>query len=1028
MGAETVGLGAWLFYARAHPPEVPDYAQAALHLLRHDADPPGPSEPGASPQGGGEPMDLDPVSGAGPPVPGDAGRPVRALDLRPRRPPAPAIHEPGSRPSGQGQPGRPGQLAITGQETDQARGPALAHGAARAGEQDLPRDGASQRPAGAQRIIAALAGESAAGRYARNAAAQAEIDNARREADDAFRAWEPDTPGEREWLLSLRDMRLVWRRLGHLEPANGYKFQIGGRPRDLYSWLFKVRHSRRKTPIPGWVVAVLDQMADLREREITDSLTAERQLREALWGVLETGSAAGAEAAGLAAEAAAARARVDEALADRDGENALDRRRRRHGLRALVEHWRANGDIEAPLLDGSRTRGQEFLRQVRKPGTPTPGWVRKPVDVLDAPSPTGIRIATDGMLARAGLAGQPDAGLASAGRSPLSSVPSSRVSSPERVAGLLPGQRPPASVLQKWPAGIRDIIDNLDAERAAGRNLHDPASRQRIEQARNATGAALAALAALAADEHDEHDDHQWTELLQEALGHWRQLGHLEIRTDRRLDRRLQKARARGPVWVQAALKLLDDAHGREIEDSVAAEATARQALQELQRREPAAPAEEITQARKQMERAESRVDDALTDNPGHLVVRRGNLRGLQALVRWWRREGARPPDRGLLYNWIRQHLHDRPADPRWLRRTIGLTGVSVARRMTDDRVDGIVAAVTGELHARQALRRLEDEDAPAATLEEAQARVGAASLLADQLLTARPDDGMNIDRLKSLRAAVMWWREHDLSLKPLQTDTVLLDGEQFPLGRWLDYVRAARQRMGREIGPLVRKVLDVLDMRWQTGAAIGEGRAREIAASLNEEREARDDLIVAGPRAGQALDRVEQAQTRVDAALAAENGDPPMLSGQLDLLRAALKWWREQYWGDNGPWINIPGPGDPPRRLPRRKTTVLLDGKEYRLGRRLVALRSREGGRTAPEWMQGPLNVMGMPWQAAAPRRGAQRRARSSPAVGTAIELFTGAGGLERAVRDRFVPVLAVEKDPDAVATLLLNGGVAYD
>ncbi|HMH90354.1 MAG TPA: DNA cytosine methyltransferase, partial [Streptosporangiaceae bacterium] len=87
VGAETVGLGAWLFYARGHPPEVPDYAQAALHLLRHGAEPPGPGEPGASPQGGGEHMDLDlpPVPPAGrnapaPPRPADWGGQLIDLD------------------------------------------------------------------------------------------------------------------------------------------------------------------------------------------------------------------------------------------------------------------------------------------------------------------------------------------------------------------------------------------------------------------------------------------------------------------------------------------------------------------------------------------------------------------------------------------------------------------------------------------------------------------------------------------------------------------------------------------------------------------------------------------------------------------------------------------------------------------------------------------------------------------------------------------------------------------------------------
>ncbi|HMH91604.1 MAG TPA: DNA cytosine methyltransferase, partial [Streptosporangiaceae bacterium] len=87
VGAETVGLGAWLFYARAHPPEVPDYAQAALHLLRHGADPPGPSEPGASPPRSGELMDLDlpPVPPAGrnapaPPRPADWGGQLIDLD------------------------------------------------------------------------------------------------------------------------------------------------------------------------------------------------------------------------------------------------------------------------------------------------------------------------------------------------------------------------------------------------------------------------------------------------------------------------------------------------------------------------------------------------------------------------------------------------------------------------------------------------------------------------------------------------------------------------------------------------------------------------------------------------------------------------------------------------------------------------------------------------------------------------------------------------------------------------------------
>src|ERR1700722_15569552 len=88
-------------------------------------------------------------------------------------------------------------------------------------------------------------------------------------------------------------------------------------------------------------------------------------------------------------------------------------------------HGTASGGIKALLLDGSQRKGRVFLRQVRK-GTAVPGWVREPVALLDAASPDGVRIATDGMLADAGLAGQPDAGLPPAGGGPLSGVPGSR--------------------------------------------------------------------------------------------------------------------------------------------------------------------------------------------------------------------------------------------------------------------------------------------------------------------------------------------------------------------------------------------------------------------------------------------------------------------------------------------------------------------------------------------------------------------------------------------------------------------------
>src|SRR5260221_9908390 len=107
------------------------------------------------------------------------------------------------------------------------------------------------------------------------------------------------------------------------------------------------------------------------------------------------------------------------------------------------------------------------------------------------------------------------------------------------------------------------------------------------------------------------------------------------------------------------------------------------------------------------------------------------------------------------------------------------------------------------------------------------------------------------------------------------------------------------------------------------------------------------------------------------------------MLIPRLALLRAALVWWREQYWGDDddydGPWIS----DDPPCRLPRKNATVLLDGKDYPLGEALRALRRRVGGRRVPEWMQEPLDVMDMPWRAAAPRRAAQRRGPRAAVAG---------------------------------------------
>ena len=153
-------------------------------------------------------------------------------------------------------------------------------------------------------------------------------------------------------------------------------------------------------------------------------------------------------------------------------------------------------------------------------------------------------------------------------------------------------------MLGQWHPAIQRLIRALDAERAAGRNRHDPVSRDRIEKAGEETDGALsdAALADVAAG---EAGDRVWIDGLRPVLAFWRRTGHLEL--PKTVDgkpwgpeRWLRGARANPatPDWVSAALNLLVDTRAREIPASLAEAVVALAKLRRIQAAEPAAPAE----------------------------------------------------------------------------------------------------------------------------------------------------------------------------------------------------------------------------------------------------------------------------------------------------------------------------------------------------------------------------------------------------------------------------------------------------
>ena len=331
-------------------------------------------------------------------------------------------------------------------------------------------------------------------------------------------------------------------------------------------------------------------------------------------------------------------------------------------------------------------------------------------------------------------------------------------------------------------------------------------------------------------------------------------------------------------------------------------------------------------------DRAEAATDQALARQPLEALDDAALLNNLHAAIAYWREHGHLEPPRGVAFPgrpsqapvrlgmWMRK-IGQENSRVRWGRPALGVMGV---RWNHEGRGEGSAPqrGLAARLRAEGRARR----DDPGAARNDPEVDSAFRPAGADRV----PGD------VTWLREAVARWRltgtlDPPLDPPPGGPPGGRRGGEHGTLDEWLAAVVGEQARGQTRLEPWMLRALGAMGIGWRAG----DDRAR-IAVLLAAEREA----WLSG--SGDALAGAERA---TDSAMVPLPADSATDGSQLNNLRAAVRYWRDNRHLE-APW---------------ETQVILAGGTAVKLGQALIFIRQFKA---TASWMLPALDVMGMRWE----------------------------------------------------------------